>query len=126
MLNVKLFNEKELELSFIYNDDYRWKIKKINGSYFNPTTKSWIIPRYELNTLIESFKDEIMWVTPKYLITGEKPPSYDSIYKVVPNLEYKVKEPYSLYNYQKFGANFLVHYARKYGFSMLLDDMGTG
>lgn len=125
MLSIRL-NGEQLELSFIYNDDYISRIRDIGGGVFDPSTKTWRMSKDKIYILKDRFRGEIMWLTPEYKITGENKPDYSHLYKNVPNDEIPPLIPYNLYNYQKFGANFLCHRALKYGFALLMDDMGTG
>lgn len=127
MLQVKL-NEatNDIEIRFKYNSSYINRIKAIGGCSFNGEAKCWTISDLMFPILQEEFKGEIMYMTPEWVLTGGTPPDYNKIYKHVSKVQPTLKAPYKPYPFQSFGANFLASMSLKYGFSCLLDDMGTG
>lgn len=127
MLQVKLNGEtNEIEVRFNYNQDYINRIKQIGGTAFKAEEKVWTVPHLMFEAFEEKFKGEIMFMTPRWLITGDMPPDYSKIYNQVSNIDVPLKPPYKPYSFQSFGANFLSSMALKYGMSCLFDDMGTG
>lgn len=131
MLQVKLDEGTgDLEVRFRYNKDYINRMRDIPGTSFvtspDGSDKYWSVPSLMIEAFDSAFSGEIMYMTPKWVITGEAPPDYNSIYSQVSNISPTLKEPYKPYPFQSFGANFLATMATKYGWSCLLDDMGTG
>lgn len=127
MLQVKL-NEttNEIEIRFKYNSSYITRLKAIGGCAFNAEEKCWTMSELMFPALQDEFEGEIMYMTPRWMITGEEPPDYNKIYSHVSKVEPQLKAPYKPYPFQSFGANFLATMAIKYGFGCLFDDMGTG
>ena len=126
-INIK-YNEAthEIEASFKYDLEIINKLKQIPNVRWNPESKTWIIPDLMFQALEDRFKGEIVYMTPKWEITGEAPPDYSKIYAHIQNKPVNLKPPYSPYPFQAFGANFLVEQAKRYKFACLFDDMGTG
>lgn len=124
-INIK-YNEAthEIEASFRYNLDIVNKIKKIPGARWNPDDKIWIIPDLMFSGLEREFKGEIVYMTPRWEITGEPPPDYSKIYAHIQNKPVDLKPPYKPFPFQAFGANFLVEQAKRFKFACLFDDMG--
>lgn len=117
---------KELEVSFKYLDEYVKRIREIPGARWNPDSNAWIISDLMVDSLDRIFKGELIYMTPKWEITGETPPDYTKLYSHITNKPIDLKPPYKPYPFQAFGSNFLVEQAKTFGFACLLDDMGTG
>lgn len=127
MIKVK-YNEAthDVELYFKYNADYINRIRQFGFAKFDSDRKAWLLPPLILDDFEQEFKGELMYMTPKWVIDGTAPPDYGVIYNQVPNKSATINPPYELYPFQKFGANFLAHFARRYKFACIFDDMGTG
>lgn len=131
MLLVKLNKNsadpnKSLEIRFKYSEEYVSRIRQIPDSMWNPEGECWSMSDLVIDSLEKEFKGELVYVTPKWEITGETPPDYAKLYNHVPDKVLPLKPPYSPYPFQVFGSNFLVEQAKKFGFAILLDDMGLG
>lgn len=115
-----------MEITFKYNQDYIGRMKEICGATYDAGDKKWLVPVSMFNTLENKFNGELMFMTPRWVITGEAPPDYRSLYNHVSNIIVPLKPPYKPYNFQSFGANFVASTALKYNYSCLFDDMGMG
>lgn len=116
----------ELEVSFKYLDEYVKRIREIPGARWDPEANAWVISDLMIDSLDRIFSGELIYITPKWEITGEAPPDYTKLYYHIPNKPMDLKPPYKPYPFQSFGANFLVEQAKTYGFACLFDDMGCG
>ena len=127
MLQVKLNRATDnLEITFKYDDEYVRRMRTIPGATFDGELKAWIISSMMIEGLDREFKGELMYMTPKWEITGSPPPDYSKMYSHIPNVRVSLKAPYILYPFQQFGANYLANQCMITGFACLFDDMGTG
>lgn len=116
----------DLILSFKYYPDYIARVKSI-GARFDGDTKKWSIPSGRLLTLKSIFAGELFFKTPEWIITGEKPPDYSSLYSFtnpcdIKALGFKIPP----FNYQEFGIKFLVDRLKTYKMAFTADDVGLG
>jgi SNF2 family DNA or RNA helicase len=100
------------------------RIKQLKGAVYDGA-KAWVIPMSRLAEFEQIFKGEYIYVTPRHKLTGEAPPAPPKMYEKIP------KEPitrlkHNLYDYQRFGANFLACIAERTGHAFLTDRVGTG
>lgn len=89
--------------------------------------KSWICELRFFNEFEDAFKGEIIYMTLRHELLGHPPPPVPAMYKKIPKHPINgIKAPYTLYDYQKFGANFLACIAGGTGHAFLIDGVGTG
>lgn len=112
----------EVVVAFNYAPDYVARIKKIPGARYRPESKLWQVPLENFEILEDLFKGEIVYDTPRRVITGE--PEVDYHRDIVPVESIPTAVP--LYGFQKFGASFLARRARGKGFAFLCDATGIG
>lgn len=127
MLFVSLDKENELlEVKFKPVQYHLNRIKTILGAKFEPDNKLWTVPLECFDELIDTFEGEIIWVTPKHVITGEPAPPPPKFWAKIPtNAIQNLKLP--LYPFQVFGAQFLAYSAEHNdGVGFLGDQMGIG
>lgn len=126
MIFVEMTDDQEwLEIKFKPVKYHLDRMKSIAGAKFYPDEKLWTLPIECFDDLEETFKGELIWVTPRYMITGENPPPPPNFWAKVGNAPVPgLKMP--LYAFQVFGANFLAYVARMHGFGVLGDLMGLG
>lgn len=113
---------EEVVVAFNYAPDYVARIKKIPGARYRPESKLWQVPLENFEMLEGLFKGEIVYDTPRRVITGE--PEVDYHRDIVPVESIPTAVP--LYGFQKFGASFLARRARGKGFAFLCDATGIG
>jgi SNF2 family DNA or RNA helicase len=100
------------------------RIKQIKGATYDGA-KAWLVPMAGLRTFEQLFTGEYIYVYPRHKLTGEPAPAQPKMYEKIP------KEPitrlkHNLYDYQRFGANFLACIAERTGHAFLTDRVGTG
>jgi SNF2 family DNA or RNA helicase len=100
------------------------RMKQIKGAVYDGA-KAWVVPMSRMTEFELMFSGEYIYVTPRHKLTGEAPPAQPKMYEKIP------KEPitrlkHNLYDYQKFGANFLACIAERTGHAFLTDRVGTG
>ena len=69
-----MLNENFLSVQFNYCTEYINRIKTIPGATFDGHMKKWVVPTGAFDYYEEEFKGEILYNTPRWIITGEKPP----------------------------------------------------
>lgn len=124
---VERRNADLLQVTVPYYQPYSNRIREIDGARWGGENDPyWILPIESAEDLDIEFEGELIYTTPKgELIEGIKPPRTPAVYKEVPRItvkDLKVK-PHS---FQTFGMNFCAYLAKKIGFAMLGDLMGTG
>ena len=126
MLTVTLSENKQLLLvkSHYY---YMQRIKSIPSATWNQEGKFWEIDIRFAQLLDNEFEDEIYYKTPKWLIFNTPKPNYLNLYKLDANtVAPELIQPYSLYDYQRFGARFAIERINRHGFCIIADDVGLG
>ena len=125
MLITTMLNENFLSVQFNYCTEYINRIKTIPGATFDGHMRKWVVPTGAFDYYEEEFKGEILYNTPRWIITGEKPPDYSKMY----NIDKSIKVP-SLkvvpYDYQNFGIRFMIDKLKKQKFVINADDVGLG
>jgi hypothetical protein len=102
------------------------RMRNITGATFSGD-KHWYVPLSQLHTFEQDFKGEYIYITPRHLLTGDPPPRPPGMYKKIPkHAVNRIKKPYTLYDYQSFGANFIALMAAGAGHAFLTDSVGTG
>lgn len=114
--------EESFAVSFNYDPDYLSRIKRIPGARFDPATKQWRIGLDRLAEFERLFRGEIVYETPRAVITGE--PEGASYHADIAPADVPTATP--LYEFQKFGAAFLARRALQEGFAFLCDSTGIG
>lgn len=113
-----------LIIKFNYYYQYIRRIKTIPGATFKKDLKCWLIPLGALDYLELEFLGELVYKTPRWVITNEPPPDYSKMYQVpniqLPNLKLPLKD------YQSFGVKFIVDRLLTNNFCILADDVGLG
>lgn len=119
-------DKRFLEISFKYPVPYHTdRIRKVIGARFDADRRVWTVPVRFVHKLEEQFRGELVWVTPRYKITGEEPPSPPPFWKDIPRDPVPgLKLP--LYPFQNFGAHFLAYVAKREKLALLCDEMGLG
>jgi SNF2 family DNA or RNA helicase len=126
LLFVELSEDEEyLEINFKPVQYHLDRIKSIMGAKFDKKQKFWTVPVECFDEVVDVFEGEIIWVTPRHVITGEPPPPPPKFWSKIPMNQVNLKIP--LYPFQVFGAQFLA-YSAQYndGVGFLGDQMGIG
>ena len=124
MLIVTQLQNKKLSIKADYF--YRHRIKNIPTATFDFNTKQWVIESFMLGSLEAEFKGELVYKTPRWVITGEKMPDMSAMYKIsdptlqAPQLKLKP------YDYQDYGIRFMIDKILQRGFVLNADDVGLG
>jgi SNF2 family DNA or RNA helicase len=126
MITVEQHTPGELILSFKYFQEYIDRVKSL-GAKYEPNTKTWRLDQCFINALDHEFSGELFYKTPRWEITGEKPPDYSSMYKFdtkanIDELGFKLKP----FPYQNFGIRFIVDRLLKDSMAFICDDVGLG
>lgn len=125
MLITTMLNENFLSVQFNYCTEYINRIKTIPGATFDGHMKKWVIPTGAFDYYEEEFEGEILYNTPRWIITGEEPPDYSKMYSIdksikVPSLKV------APYDYQNFGIRFMIDKLRNQKFIINADGVGLG
>jgi len=116
-------DEDCLRVRFNYARDYVDRIKQVAGARYDPSTKTWTVPAGSLDRLEAVFPGELVYDTPREIITGEDDTSrfYSDVQPAgtIPTV-------LPLYKFQQFGAAFLKQRAMEAGFAFLCDATGIG
>ena len=125
MLTVQLAaDEKTIEVTGA-NMYTKRMYEKVPGVFFNDRRKLWQFPRRYIGNFMTEFKGEVYYKTPLWVITGRPAPDYSRLYEIEDDIRIpELKLP--LYDYQEFGARFLVSRIRRHGFAINADSCGTG
>jgi len=107
-----------------YAPDYVRRLRRLQGARFDRSTSTWSVPLDQLGEFENLFRGEIVYSTPRFLLTGEPDldPGYYSDVRSVDEIETRLP----LYQFQKFGASFLAQRAVEHGFAFLCDETGIG
>lgn len=126
MITVERLNEGTLTLTFKYFQEYIDRVKSL-GAKWNADIRAWELEESMLNLLDTEFSGELFYKTPKWELTGEKPPDYSKLYKFdtvvdIDSLGFKIN-PYA---YQEFGIKFLIDRLLTNNMAFVCDDVGLG
>lgn len=125
MLITNLLPNGYLSVRFTYCQDYIDRIKTVTGAFFNNILKVWMIPVSSFYEYEKVFYDEIVYQTPRWEITGEKPPDYTSLYNIDSSIHSPLMKT-KLFGYQDYGIRFMLDRLRHNKFVLNTDDMGLG
>lgn len=104
---------------------YGQRLRSIPGMRFDPDRKIWWSIRNTIFDFDREFHGEVYYKTPLWLIEGKPAPDYSRLYYVDPSILLPpMKLP--LYNYQVFGARFMIDRILKHGFVINADGVGIG
>lgn len=125
MLVTEKISDEALSVKCNYSEDYVERFHEVPGAYFDKIQKRWIVPIGAFFWFEETFKGEIIYKTPKWIILEEPMPDYTKMYRlnnkiILPELKLK------LYDYQKYGAKFIIDRLLKTSFVICADDVGLG
>lgn len=115
-------NKLSIKCHYFYKD----RIKKIYSASFNPNTKQWEIDKRYLNQLEQEFQGELVYKTPRWVITGEPIPDMSRMYEITnkniqtPSLKLKP------FDYQDYGIRFMIDKILQNGFVLNADSVGLG
>jgi len=122
MIKITLLEEEMLQVVFNYYEEYITKMRLVPGARFNQRRKCWEVPLKSFPVLEKIFKGEIVYVTPRSVISGQPEPNHHSDIVEIKNIHTALP----LYDFQKFGASFLYQRAKQNGFAFLCDATGIG
>jgi SNF2 family DNA or RNA helicase len=123
MLRLSKFNDQTIQVEFNYWPDYVKRIRTIPGAQY--INKYWLVPVASLPIMEQTFRGELVYVTPRYQITGDPPPLFpDWYYELPQRISKDIKTP--LFDYQVVGANFVYERIRENGYAFLCDYVGLG
>lgn len=123
MIKVTLQKESNiLDVSFNYARDYVRRIRSVPGAKVGNNQTSWSVPLESFPILERLFKGELVYVTPRFVITGEPEINYHA--DIVPAEQINTVVP--LYEFQRFGSSFLYQRTLEEGFAFLCDSTGVG
>lgn len=122
MLTLTQLSDKiSIQADFYYKD----RIKQIKGASFNFDTKEWMIPLSSLQELEKSFKGELVYKTPRWVMLGQPMPDMADMYKFYNNI--KIPDlNLQPYDYQAYGIKFMIDRVLQRGFVLNADDVGLG
>ena len=121
MIKISL-EQNTIQAAFNYHEDYIKRMRLVPGAKFNRKKTCWEIPFKSFSSLEKTFKGEIVYITPRFVITGEPEKNYHS--DIIPVNDIPTALP--LYNFQKFGSSFLYQRSQQEGFAFLCDATGIG
>lgn len=138
-------NSKRLLLKFKFNKKIQSTIKEAdNSAFYNKPEKCWEADAFKLRNIVSAFKNKNIYflLTPKMAdflstdVNGKTKEEIDKEKKWLSNHEsnaidvidfdetqFKLKEGFSLYGYQKAGIKYIIE---KNGRALLADEMGLG
>lgn len=125
MLITTKINDSFLSVQFNYCAEYISRIKTIPGVSFDGNSKKWLVPIGAFDYYEDEFKGEILYNTPKWMITGEPAPDYSKMYQI----DNSIKVPHlkvTPYDYQRFGIRFMIDKLNKQKFVINADGVGLG
>lgn len=105
---------------------YKDRLRAIPTAMYNPNLKQWVIQQYMLGKLEESFKGELVYKTPRWVILKEPMPDLTKMYEItdksiqVPQLKLKP------YDYQSYGIKYMIDKLLKHNFVFNCDGVGLG
>ena len=105
---------------------YKDRLRAIPTAMYNPSLKQWVIQQYMLGKLEESFKGELVYKTPRWVILKEPMPDLTKMYEItdkslqVPQLKLKP------YDYQSYGIKYMIDKLLKHNFVFNCDGVGLG
>ena len=112
----------EIKNAFIYT---KRLYDNVPSARYNSDKKVWEIDKKYVQSFIKEFDGEVFFKTPRWVLEGRPVPDYSKFYKIDKEIELpKLKIP--LYDYQNFGARFLIDKIGKHGFAINADSCGTG
>lgn len=106
---------------YFYSD----RIKKVPTATWNSEGKFWTINKAFASELEQRFHDEIYYKTPEWVIFNQPAPDYSKMYQIDSSIQAPSLK-LNLYDYQEFGARFIIDRMNKHGFCILADDVGLG
>lgn len=102
----------------------RLKMHCVNPK-FDWDRKVWLIARHHVDSLLREFPGELYFKTPLWMIKNEPMPDMTSLYHIDPNIALpEMKIP--LYDYQSFGARFMIDRILRNGMVINSDGCGLG
>jgi SNF2 family DNA or RNA helicase len=126
MIFVHQYDDNHFAVQFKPIQENLKRIRTIPSAKFDGD-KLWTIHLNFLAEFENLFKGEFIYITPRHIMTGDPAPPLPGMYKKIPKHEVtRIKPPYKLYDYQKFGANFLACIAGGTGHAFLTDRVGVG
>ena len=125
MLVVEQIDEMTLSVQFNYCTEYVNRIRQIPNAWFHQEFRKWIVPISSFNNLETVFKGELVYQTPKWVITKSNPPDYSKMYQITNNITVPVLN-LKPYPYQNFGIKFMIDKLLKQKFIINADGVGLG
>ena len=125
MLITEKLTGKWLSVKSNYSEDYVSRFRKIDGATFEKENKRWLIPVQAFDQYESLFPGEIIYKTPRWLITGEPAPDYSAMYHLNRNIPLPAMK-LQPFDYQKYGIKFMVNKLLDQGFCINADDVGLG
>lgn len=124
MIFVESYGTGYFSVAFKPVGDNLSRIRELQGAQFDGK-KLWTVPMTEFNRFEELFFGEVIYKTPRHILTGQPPPPPPKHYSRIPDKPIPdITLP--LYDYQKFGANYLAYVGKATGHAFLTDKVGTG
>lgn len=126
MLIVEKISDEYFTVNHKYSEDYNKRFRDVPGQLYDRELKKRIIPISSFPIFEFTFLGEIIYKTPKWEITGEQMPDYTKNY-VLENKDLKLpKLKINPYDYQLYGARYMIEKIDKYGFVINADSVGLG
>lgn len=125
MLVTELFTENYIAVKCNYSKDYVARFKRISTCYYDKCSNKWIFKRDYFHTFETLFRGEIVYKTPRWVITKEPMPDYSKMYKIYNTIilpQFKIKP----FDYQEFGIKFMIDRLLRHNFVLNSDDVGLG
>ena len=124
MITVTQLPNKKINIKAHYF--YRERIKSLPTALFVPQTKEWTIEPFVFGILENKFQGELVYKTPRWVITVERMPDMSKMYQItdksIKSPELKIKP----YDYQDYGIRFMIDKIIQNGFCLNSDSVGLG
>lgn len=125
MLITELLPNQQLTIQCKYSQDYINRLRTIPSASFDRDSKRWFIAKQDVDLYESTFKGEIVWKTPLWVIKGEPMPDMTKMYQIPDDI---VCPPAKItpYAHQDFGVRFMIDRLNQHGFVINADDVGIG
>lgn len=125
MLITELLPNQQLAIQCKYSQDYINRLRTIPSASFDRDSKRWFIAKQDVDLYESTFKGEIVWKTPLWVIKGEPMPDMTKMYQIPDDI---VCPPAKItpYAHQDFGVRFMIDRLNQHGFVINADDVGIG
>jgi hypothetical protein len=125
MFTLEKINSDTISVKCKYSKDYVERLRTIPGYFYNKDTKIGYIPLNSFYDFEFEFKGEIVYKTPRWVITGDKMPDMSAMYKINRDItlpQMKIQP----YDYQQYGIKFMIDRLLDNRFVINADSVGTG